>query len=90
MGPKSEQKRLIELSKVKNIISAIEQNIKLGDVDPKDSEDNKKQAVNVFQKLMSSKGGEISPSPGKTKKKRLERVKLHGQKSIDGWLKKEK
>ena len=90
LGPTIEPNRVMEPNRVKNIISAIEENIQLNVADTIKSEVNKCTAVNAFKKLMDKNGGEISPSPGRRKKKRLIRDKPHGQKSLDGWLKNEK
>ena len=93
LGPKIEPKMVIEPNRVKKIISAIEDNINLNVADSTKIEMTRGTAVNAFKLMMEKNGGEISPSPGKRKKKRLiMKDKPHGktQRSLDGWLKMEK
>ena len=83
---------LIELepNRIKNMISAIEENVKLNEADPNESEKGKNAVENAFTRLMNSNGGENTPSPGRKRMKRLTKVKPHGMKRLDDWLRKEK
>ena len=81
---------LLEPNKIKKMISAIEDNIKLSEVDPIEGENGKKMVENAFTRLMSTNGGENSPSPGRKRIKRLNKVKPHGLTRLDEWIRREK
>ena len=75
--------------KIGQLIKSYEENIKLKEDDPIRSEIKKKKLDNAFTKLLESKGGDTTPSPGRKKRKRLGKVKPHGVMKLDNWLVKE-
>ena len=87
----TDRKPQIEPSKVESIVEAFEKNTIVGESAPNMSETNsKKIVVNAFSKMMNSKEGGATPTSGKKKAKRLEKVKPTGSKIIDRWILKEK
>ena len=81
----------IEPNKVETIVKAFEMNTKVSESTPNVSGiESKKFVANAFSRLMHSKGGGASPTSGKKKTKRLDKVKSTGLVKLDRWIVKEK
>ena len=80
-------------NKISIIIAAFEDNLKNVDAnhDNSDVKHEKKVVIeNAFSRIMMSTRGEKTPSPGKIKKKRLEKPIPISLTKLDLWIKKEK
>ena len=88
----AEVRNPVNAKKVESIVAAFESNTTLKEDDPNNDDTTSKKClvVNAFSKLMNSKGGGASPTPGKKRVKRLEKVKTTGGQQIERWLRKEK
>ena len=75
--------------KIGQLKKSYEENIKVNEDDPIKCEIGKKKLSNAFTILMESKGGGLTPSPGRKKQKRLRKVKPHGTQNIENWFEKE-
>ena len=86
--------KALNKGKIANIIASFEENIEKKEADTNNSVAKAKEKVkivNAFSKLMeSSKGGIISPSPGKKRKKKIGSEKPLRNESISSWLRREK
>ena len=85
--------KALNKGKIANIIASFEENIEKKEADTNNSvaKEEKTKIVNAFSKLMeSSKGGIISPSPGKKRKKKIGSEKPLRNESISSWLRREK